>query len=128
MPNVKQTKTDDVQQAKADDVQQKFDELKHLYANHVRFEASSWDFKLLFGQLQQHGGQTQIEWRTAMTLPWRQVKLMSYFLQLNLALYELENGKIQLPKNIMPEPLVATGEHAEKINRFATKLFDELSG
>lgn len=128
MPDVKQTETDDLQQATTEDVQQKFDELKHFYANNVRFETSGWDLKLLFGQLQQHGGQAHIEWHTAMTLPWRQAKLMSYFLQLNLALYESNNGKIHLPESMVPVAPAATDERTEKVKRLATELLDEMFG
>jgi hypothetical protein len=88
------------------ETQYKHDEdFASLYANNVRFESSVWDLKLIFGQLDQSTGGEEVEQHTAMTLPWTTAKLMVHFLQLNIAIYELENGKIRInPRVFPPEP------------------------
>jgi hypothetical protein len=73
-----------------------------LYANNVHFESSIWDFKMLFGQLDQSGGSTSIEQHTAMTIPWIQVKLMAYFLAINLTFHQNQNGLVRVPAGVLP--------------------------
>jgi len=73
-----------------------------LYANHVWYEMSTWDLRLLFGQLDQGKGPNVVTQHTAITLSWQQVKIMSYFLQVNLAMYEAQNGRIQIPASVLP--------------------------
>jgi len=48
----------------------------NYYANNVQFEASSFDLKVIFGQLQQSHG-TQVLQECAVTVPWVQAKLLS---------------------------------------------------
>jgi hypothetical protein len=75
-----------------------------LYANNVHFESSIWDFKMLFGQLDQSQGadHTVIEQHTAMTVPWLQVKLMAYFLTVNLTFHQNNNGLVRVPTGVLP--------------------------
>jgi hypothetical protein len=73
-----------------------------LYANNVQFEPSSWDLKLIFGELDQSGGKVTIEQHTSITLSWVQAKVMSYFLQANIAAYESVNGKIKILSDVVP--------------------------
>lgn len=85
-----------------------------LYANNVRYEASVWDLKLLFGVLDQQATSPAVELvelNTAMSMPWPVVKIMAYYLQLNVAIYELENGKIRVNPRVYPTepPPVAPG-------------------
>jgi Protein of unknown function (DUF3467) len=106
-----------------------------LYANNTHFELSSWDLKILFGQLTQFPADTPyVEWRAEVTLPWLQAKLLSYFLQINIAAFESQNGKLQLPKNLFPPvPVPPSGElekdpSALAMHEFATRLYRELTG
>ena len=62
------------------------DDITSDYANNVFFVGSIWDLKILFGELT--AVEQQVDWHTAMTLPWAQAKLMSYYLQINIALHE----------------------------------------
>jgi hypothetical protein len=75
-----------------------------VYANNTRFEASVWDFKVLFGELEQHTGREVVNFHTAVTMPWLQVKLLCYYIRLNLAIHEL-TGKVAVPPNMLPQPL-----------------------
>src|SRR2546428_96732 len=104
------------------------------YANNVRFESSSWDIKLIFGQLDQWRNQPEIDFHTAITIPWAMAKVLSYFLQINIALYEEVNGRIQMPKGVIPpapEPPVgelAASEESERMYRFASDLHKKIFG
>jgi len=73
-------------------------------ANNLLFEASVWDLKLLFGQLDQnrHNDRVIISRHTAVTIPWMQAKIMAYFLVVNLALHQSEDGFIEVPERILP--------------------------
>jgi hypothetical protein len=53
------------------------DEMVDAYANNVYYEASAWDLKLIFGQLDQQNG-AKIVQHTAITVPWPLVKLMIF--------------------------------------------------
>src|SRR5712671_4562050 len=72
------------------------------YANNVMFEPSFWDLKMIFGQLDQQEMPATVVQHTEMTVPWATAKLMSYFLQVFLAIHESDNGKIKLPPNVLP--------------------------
>lgn len=70
------------------------------YANVTNFQPTVWDLKIIFGELtaNHHG----VDWHTAITLPWAQAKLMSYFLQINIAAQEASEGKIKIPERMIP--------------------------
>jgi hypothetical protein len=72
------------------------------YANQIRFETSSWDLKIIFGQLDQSAGSPDVEWQSAVTIPWAQVKLGIFSLQAQVAAYEHLFGKIQTPWDVIP--------------------------
>jgi hypothetical protein len=85
-----------------------------LYANNIMYEASVWDLKLIFGQLDQKliegHGQT-VDYHTAITLPWSTVKSMIYFLRVNLATHEAEAGPVKLPERVVPARPGEVGDH-----------------
>jgi len=103
------------------------------YANNFHFEISSWDLKVLFGQLSLRSGKPNVDWHTAITMPWGAAKLLRYLLSLNIAIYESNSGPIKLPSSAIP-PLVAppSGELDTEQNRafyaLAIKLHNELIG
>jgi hypothetical protein len=90
------------------------EEFASRYANHVWYELSEWDMKLIFGQVDQGagaGGARVVDQHTAITIPWMQAKLMIYFLQINLAIHEGLSGKVGIPKVLFPpEPDPPSGE------------------
>ncbi|SRR6266446_7105866 len=90
------------------------DEVYEAYANNVFYEASSWDLKLIFGQLDQTGGKVKIVQHTAITIPWAQAKLMVYWLRGQIEAHELTNGKIQVPPPVIPPPLPPITEEIKK--------------
>jgi hypothetical protein len=90
---------------KAQDQQGQFvrnEDFESLYANQVNFESSVWDLKLIFGLLDQHKAAPFVEQHTAISIPWVQAKLGAYYLQIALAVYEAENGKIKIPVSVLP--------------------------
>ena len=97
--------------------QTKFDA---VYANNFEFETSVWDLKIILGQLEQHTGKSVVDWHTAVTIPWIQVKLVAYFLRLQAAWYELQNGPISIPASIMPAvPPLPAGDLANDSSALA---------
>lgn len=87
------------------------------YANNAWFGPTIWDLKIVFGELApvllKKG---VIDWHTAITLPWTQAKLVSYYLQLNVEIHELQNGLIKIPTVMTPpEPeMPKTSDPADK--------------
>lgn len=81
---------------------QRADNFTDQYANNVYFETSLWDLKLIFGQLDQGLGQNFVVQHGSVTLPWAQVKVLSYFLQVNLTAHEIRNGRVVLPPGLIP--------------------------
>jgi hypothetical protein len=95
------------------------------YANNVFLESSAWDLRLIFGQTEASKGANVVVQHTAITLPWSQVKVLSYLLQFHLILQESENGKIAVPKGVIVRP-TAPSEELEKQFPNAPKVFEAV--
>jgi hypothetical protein len=78
------------------------EEVYEAYANHIYYESSSWDLKLIFGQLDQSGGTVKVVQHSAITVPWPLVKTMVYWLRGHIETHELTNGKIHVPPPVIP--------------------------
>ncbi len=76
-----------------------------VYANYANYEVSDLDLKILFGQLDQSGPNAAVDWHTAVTVAWAEAKIMSYFLRINLAVYEANHGVIKIPASMLPPTL-----------------------
>jgi hypothetical protein len=81
------------------------------YANNIQLESSAFDLKLVFGLLDHSGAAKQppkglaVDQHTSINLSWSEVKILLFFIQLHLAAYEKDNGKIKIPASaIPPEP------------------------
>lgn len=101
------------------------------YANNVSFDASVWDLKLLFGEYSERA--KGIEWHTSITIPWALVRLLQYYLQINLEMYELRHGKAMLPDTMIPADPVPPPDNDptnramfEIIQRNRMRLLDSL--
>lgn len=105
---------------------------KGVYANNFHFEPSAWDLKVMLGQLEQHTGPATVDWHTAVTIPWLQVKLVAYYLRLQAAWHEQHNGPLTVPPYVMPsEPKPPVGEFANEPAAIALyeaqkKIYDEM--
>jgi hypothetical protein len=72
------------------------------YANNTRFEWSVWDLKIFFGELEQHTGTSEVDWHTAITIPWMQAKILDYYLRLNIAYLEHYHGPLKVSPLVVP--------------------------
>src|ERR1700683_826897 len=75
------------------------------YANNVQFHPSEWDLKLIFGELDwppDAKGRVVVQQHTAISMSWRQAKILNYFLSLQIEFHESQMGKIGIPQSIMP--------------------------
>jgi len=79
---------------------QRSEDFASVYANNVGFEASSWDLKIIFGQLDQAAG--IVDQHTAITIPWSLVKLALFHLRAQIAAHEIVYGKIMLSPDVLP--------------------------
>lgn len=108
------------------------EDFSSVYANNLQFELSAWDLKMIFGELDQRGGKVAVDQHTSVTLSWLQAKLLNFFLEINLAVHELEHGKIKIPKNLLPPvPAPPLGEladvpQAKPIFELITKMREEF--
>jgi hypothetical protein len=91
------------------------------HSNTVRFETYGADIKFIFGESDMASGTEVFEQHTAITMSWQQAKILSYFLQTQLIVYEAGVGdKIQIhPVSIPPEPATGAEEsdlpHAKEV-------------
>jgi hypothetical protein len=105
------------------------EDFRSTYANNVHFETSVWDLKITFGQLDQKLAPNAVVQHTAVTLPWPQVKLFAYLLQVNIMVHEQLNGRIRVPAGIIPDPekIKASTQmftDAEAIQKHAIELYN----
>ena len=102
-----------------------------IYANQVFYEASAWDLKLLFSVLDQSGPTPTTKTRATITIPWAQVKLMLYFLQLQVWAHEIDHEPITVPRKVWPPDLAIPEEaipEVQEMFRRAKQLRTELFG
>jgi len=88
---------------------------------------------LIFGQLDLGTGQGEvIALHTAMTLPWTTAKLLLHFLRLNIAIHELEAGKIRINPRVFPTepppltPEFENNEVAKAAREISLRMRDEF--
>jgi hypothetical protein len=101
---------------------------KSVYANTINLGITDVDVKIIFGE-----GQPP-DWHTAVSMPWTLVKLLSYYLQSNLAVHEITNGTVRLSAGQLPETIIAPADMEanprakqifEALQEIRTKLMDE---
>jgi hypothetical protein len=90
---------------------------------------------LLFGELDQSIRSETTEVvviHTGMTIPWATAKLGLYYLGIQIALHEIESGKIPINPRMLPpppnppSPEYADSEMAKKAYEIALKMHDEF--
>jgi hypothetical protein len=91
---------------------------RSVYANALNLAVNDLDFKIIFGE-----GQPQ-DWHTAVTMPWSLVKLLTFYLQSNLAVHEIAYGPVKIPSALLPED-IAVPPDAET-NPASKKVFETL--
>lgn len=73
------------------------------FATNTYFSSSVWGLEILFGVLNNRFGESKIEQKAAVNLPWPTVKVLYYFLGLHLATREQSMGRIVIPSGIVPQ-------------------------
>jgi hypothetical protein len=74
-----------------------------LYANNVVVESNAFDLKLVFGVSDlRNVTKPVVEQSAAVNLSWPEVKLLIFWMQVHLAGYEKENGKVKIPVAALP--------------------------
>jgi hypothetical protein len=96
-----------------------------MYANNVRFEMSAWDLRIFFGQLAP-GGEAAVDYHTDVAIPWAQAKLMHLYLGINIMLYERENGRIPIPRTVLPAPLASPPEGVDTPSPESIEIFQQV--
>ena len=84
---------------------QRTEDFISLYANNFQVEQSAFDLKLIFGELNQSENKVRVDQHSSVTIPWVQAKLLIYYLQVNLAGFEVQRGKIKIPNDLLPSPV-----------------------
>jgi hypothetical protein len=98
------------------------EDLSVEYANNVLLEPTIWDLKVLFGEYTNRA--QKVEWHTSMTMPWATAKLLMYFLQVHIAIYETHMQKIKIPHAAIPTaPAAPTPEQNDEA---AKVLFEKV--
>jgi hypothetical protein len=95
-----------------------------LYANNTLFEVSAWDLKLYFGQLDLRPHKNDVDWHTAMTLPWTQARVLEYYLRANTVFYEKKFGPILMPPQTLPPIPIKPTEDQIKNDPQAVELWE----
>lgn len=105
------------------------DEFYENYANHVLLVPTAFDLSLVFGKIEPSKGPNNVVQHSAITLPWSQIKVGIYFLQVTLAAHEFLNGRIQIPKGVVNPPPSPTEDQmkdtpqAEEVFKIVQDLF-----
>jgi hypothetical protein len=99
------------------------DQFFESYANNVFLEPTGWDLKLIFGNVDLAKGANTVVQHSAMTLPWSQIKAGIYFLQIHLAVHEIFNGRVNVPRGVIRPPVPPT-EEQEREDPRARKAFE----
>lgn len=106
---------------------QRTDDFSSAYANHVFFEPSTWDLKMIFGELDQSVEPLVVQQHSSITIPWTQAKVFLYFLRLQVAGHELANGTITLPKAVIPPEVVKPTAEELKQEPAAAKVYEAFT-
>ena len=81
------------------------DGLVKVYSNNVQMATTSFDVRVLFGQVAEVSDEKLvIDQRVELTMTWLEAKILADFLQANIKSYEDLNGEIKLPK--VPDKIV----------------------
>ncbi len=110
---------------KSTESEDEYEDVAAMYANNVRFEMSAWDLRIFFGQLVP-GGEAEVDYHTDVTIPWAQAKLMHLYLGINIMLYERQNGRIPIPRSVLPATLASPPEGADTSSPESIETFQQV--
>jgi hypothetical protein len=78
-------------------------ELNTEYANTVFLAPTLLDLKMIFGENEVFPGQGY-NFHTSITIPWAAAKILQYYLATIVTSHEMDQGSIQIPKQMTPKP------------------------
>jgi hypothetical protein len=116
--------TDETKNESAEN-EDKYEDVVPMYANNVRFEMSAWDLRIFFGQLVP-GAEAEVDYHTDVTIPWAQAKLMHLYLGINIMLYEHHNGRIPVPRSVLPAILTSPPEDPDTSSPESIETFQQV--
>ena len=94
------------------------------YANNASVETSVWDLRILFGQLDQAVGKVFQE--LSVNMPWNLAKLLLFHLQVQVAAFEIQHGKMKIAAEIIPPPFPPPPDEL-KDNPVFQKVFEAIN-
>lgn len=104
------------------------DDYFEVYANQALYEASAWDLKIIFGILDQSTGTAKTKKTFAVNIPWAAVKLAIFYLRLQLAVEEAQDGKIQIRPSLIPPaaPPLTEEQAAEPMAKQLYEIYERM--
>ena len=103
------------------------EDFAEFYVNNAQFLSSSWDLKVVLGELDQTLGPNVVVQHSAITMPWSHAKLMAFFLLVHVTGHESETERILVPKGIIPEfPEEPPPGTSEKTAKALRKLYEDF--
>lgn len=93
----------------------RIDDFATKYANNINVDTSAWDVKLTFGEVDQLSDGAVINEHTAITISWKQAKILAYLLQLQIIGHEGQQGHIHLYTEAVREIDRETPQFAKEI-------------
>lgn len=74
--------------------------LPRVYANNVQMGTTSFDMKIIFGEVVEvQPDKVIVEQNVQVTMSWPEAKIIADFIQANVKIHEDLNGPLKLPKN-----------------------------
>ena len=85
-----------------------------IYTNNIQVHQSFFDVKLICGDFEQLGpSQGVIKQHSSVIMSWLQAKLLLYYLRVNMTAFESQYGKIDVPNELLPVPIVPLPKNQE---------------
>ena len=95
------------------------------YANNIQYEPNDWDMRMLFGILAlDDQGNPGIQQHTAMSVSWANLKVMMYFLGVQLAVYERLHEKVRVPRTSWPPEPIPPSDDLKAANPAAQDVYE----
>jgi hypothetical protein len=75
--------------------------LFHVYSNNVQMASTSFDVRVVFGEVAEvSDDKVIVERRVQVAMTWLEAKILADFLRANVEAFEALNGPLALPKNL----------------------------
>lgn len=111
---------------------QRVEDFVERYANHAYYLPTAWDLTVIFGELQRDSNKpstpeyTVVEQHTSITISWPEVKMMSFYLQIQILAHELDDGTINIPTRVLPPELSLEEKGLSTSQKRLREFYSEL--